>query len=413
MMNAMRWKWAGLVPAVLVAAALSLLSGCNKDKAGADDGAPKISGNTVAYPAGSQQLAGIQTAQVGPPRERELVLPGRLVWDEDRTVRVFTPFAGRVARLVADVGMRVVPGQVLAEMISPDFDQAQADERKAEADLLAKRHQLNRMKELAAAGISSARDLQQAESDHAAADAEYRRARGRLAAYGGGGNGGGGGGNFDVHFALRSPIAGIVVEKNINPGQELRPDQPGAPQFVVTDPTHLWVQIDANETDLKLLKAGTPIFVASSQYPDDNFAGELKQVADFIDPNSRSLKLRGAVSNADRRLKAEMFVTARINLPKGDTPSVPEKAVFLDGIRAFVFVKTGEGQYTRKGIRAGSASGGAMPVFSGLKEGDEVVIAGNLAMEQMLEDAGVKGDAPEAQAAAAAPPASAPAAAKK
>ncbi len=374
------------------------LSGCDFFKSGkpaAEEGAPKVSGNTIAFAANSPQLAGIHTVKVEAPRERELILPGRLVWDEDRTVRVYTPFAGRVSRLVANVGDRVAVGQVLAQMISPDFGQAQADERKAQADLSAKRNQLTRVKELAQAGVSSARDLQQAEADHAAADAEYRRAAARLAAYGGGSS-------IDQQFALKSPIAGVVVEKNINPGQELRPDQPGAPQFVVTDPAHLWVQLDANETDLKILKAGTPIFVASNQYPDDTFAGELQQVADFIDPNSRSLKLRGAVANMDRRLKAEMFVTARINLPRGDAPSVAEKAVFLDGIRAFVFVKTGEGQFMRKGIRTGPVNNGLLPVLAGLKEGEEVAVSGNLAMEQMLEDAGIRVDVPEAAAAPAA-----------
>jgi cobalt-zinc-cadmium efflux system membrane fusion protein len=364
------------------------LSACKKDEGGADAGAPQVSGDTVTYAANSVQLKGIQTAVVEPPRERELILPGRLSWDEDRTVRVFTPFAGRVTRLVANVGDKVVAGQVLAEMTSPDFGQAQADARKAEADLAVKRQQLARIKELAAAGIAATRDLQQAESDFVAAEAEHRRAGSRLATYGGGSD-------VDQRFALKSPIAGVVVEKNINPGQELRPDQPGAPQFVVTDPTRLWVQLDANEADLKVLKSGTPIFVSTNQYADDTFAGELKQVSDFIDPQARTLKLRGVLPNPDRRLKAEMFVNARINLPKGEYPTVPEKAVYLDGVRGFVFVKTGPGAFTRRGVRVGAASNGAMPVLAGLKEGDEVVVAGNLYLQQMLAAAGVKADAVE------------------
>jgi len=371
----------------VAAAALALgMTACNKDTSGTAEPAPKISGSTITYALDQPQLKGIQIAKVEGPREHELILPGRLSWDEDRTVRVFTPFAGRVTRLVAQVGDKVAVGQVLAELISPDFGQAQADERKAVADLAAKRNQLQRVKDLASAGIASTRELQQAEADHAGAEAEFRRAGARLAAYGGGSSG-------DQRFALKSPIAGVVVEKNLNPGQELRPDQPGAPQFVVTDPTRLWVQLDANETDLKSLKPGTAIFISTNQYPDDTFAGELNQVADFIDPAARTLKLRGTVRNADRRLKAEMFINARMIEPKGEYPSVPEKAVFLDGVRAFVFVRTAPGVFTRKGVRVGAVANGAMPVLAGLKEGEEVVVSGSLSLQQMLETAEVKANA--------------------
>jgi cobalt-zinc-cadmium efflux system membrane fusion protein len=373
---------------LLLAGVLAISAGCSKAEQAGEPAAPKVSAATITYAENSVQLKGIETALVEAPRERELILPGRLTWDEDHTVRVFTPFAGRVSRLVASVGDRVAAGQVLAQMISPDFGQAQADARKAEADLSVKRQQWNRVKELAAAGISAAKDLQQAESDFLAAEAESKRAGSRLAVYGGGSH-------VDQLFFLKSPIAGVIVEKNINPGQELRPDQPGAPLFVVTDPKRLWVQLDANEADLKSLKAGTPIFVSSNQYPDDSFAGELKQVADFIDPQSRTLKLRGALPNAERRLKAEMFVSARINLPKGEYPSVPEKAVFLEGVRPFVFVKTAKGVFTRKGIRVGAASNGVMPVLAGLKEGDEVVVTGSLYLQQLLAAGGVKADAAE------------------
>lgn len=364
------------------------LFACEKAKEAVPESAPKITGNTIVFSADSAQLKNIQTIKVDAPRERELQIPGRLTWDEERTVRVFTPFAGRVTRIVANLGQQVEMGQALAELTSPDFGQAQADARKAEADLATKMSQLGRVKELAAAGVVAAKDLQQAEADQKAADAESRRATARVALFGGGNN-------VDQRFVLKSPLAGVVVEKTINPGQELRPDQPTAPQFVVTDPTKLWVQLDANESDLKSLKAGTTIVMANSQYPDDTFAGELKQVSDFIDPVARTLKLRGTVPNADRRLKAEMFVSARIVVPKGENPTVAEKAVFLDGLRRFVFVKTAAGSFTRRGVRVGPSYGDVLPVLSGLSEGDEVVVSGALYLQQMLVEAGIRSDAGE------------------
>lgn len=366
---------------------LPLIAGCGKQAETAEPAGPTVTPDTVTYPADSAQLAGIGTAKVNAPRDRELSIPGRLTWDEDHTVRVYTPFTGRVVKLVANVGDKVTAGQVLAEMTSADFGQAQADARKSEADVSVKRAQLARIRELAAAGISAAKDLQQAEADFATADTESKRATARLSVYGNNS------GSVDQRYALRSPIAGTVVEKNINPGQELRTDQPGAPQFVVTNPARLTALLDANEADLQQLKIGTPLFISSPQYPDDTFAGELKQIADFIDPVSRTLKLRGAVPNTDRRLKAEMFVSGRIKIAKGEFPTIPEKAVFLDGVRTYVFVKTAPTTFRRKGIRVGSVIDGAMPVLSGLSEGEDVVIAGSLFLQQMLVSAGMKSEA--------------------
>lgn len=348
-----------------------------------------VNGTTITFPPSSVQLKNIQTVKVGAPHDYTLQVPGRLTWDEDRTVRVFTPFAGRVARILVDVGQHVSAGQPLAELTSADFGQAQSDARKAEADLAIKASQLNRVRELAAAGVVAAKDLQQAEADHKSADAEFRRASGRVSLFGGNGNAGAG---VDQRFVLKSPLAGVVVERNINPGQELRPDQAGSPQFVVTDPTRLWTQLDASEADLKSVKVGTSLVITSGQYPDDTFAGELKQVADFVDPVSRTLKLRGVVPNADRRLKAEMFVSARIVVPKGDHPVVAEKAIFLDGLRRFAFVKTAAGTFVRRGVRVGTSMGDVVPVTAGLKEGDEVVVNGALYLQQMLAQADARNE---------------------
>ena len=191
----------------------------------------------------------------------------------------------------------------------------------------------------------------------------------------------------DNRFVLKSPTAGTVVERNLNPGQELRPDQPGNPVFVITDPTRLWVIVDASESDLGTLKVGMPLVITSNQFPDDAFAGELTQLSDFVDPVSRTLKLRGSVPNPERTLKGEMFVSARIKLPKADVPTVNAKAVYLSGVRHYVFVRTGGSNFTRRPVRVGREIEGRFPVLSGLREGEEAVVAGNLFLDQIISSA--------------------------
>lgn len=374
-----------LIFAVCVLLALFLLTSCGAKEGAAPEAHPIAKGQSVIFPKGSPGAERLVVEKVEPPVERDLVLPARITWDEDHTVRVFPPFAGRVTRLIAKVGDRVVAGQPLVEMMSPDFGQAQADARKAQADLALSTQALERQKDLNAHGVSAAKDLQQAEADYARARAEADRAVGRLSSYGHAVESGN-------SFVLKSPVAGTVVERNLNPGQELRPDQPGAPLFVVTDPTRLWVVIDATEADLPALKVGIPIVITSNQFPDDAFAGELTQLSDFVDPTTRTLKARGVVPNPGRTLKGEMFVSARIKVPKGEYPTVNPKAVYLSGVRSYAFVRTEGNTFTRKPVRVGREADGRVPVMSGLKEGDEAVVAGNLFLEQILSTARPEGE---------------------
>ena len=369
-----------LVFAVCVLAALLLLTGCGPRAEPLDEGKPEIRGDSITFPVKSTAPQRLAVERVEAPVAHDVVLPARLTWDEERTVRVFPPFAGRVTRIIARPGDRVAAGAPLAELMSPDFGQAQADARKAQADLDVSTRALEREKELAAHGVASAKDLEQAQGDQRKAQAEADRALGRVNAYGHGIVG-------DNRFVLKSPTAGVVVERNLNPGQELRPDQPGAPLFVITDPTHLWVMVDAAEGDLAGLKAGMPLTVASSQFPEKAFSGELVQISDFIDPTTRTLKLRGAVPNKDRSLKGEMFVTARIHAPKGPLPTVSSRAVYLSGANNYVFVRAGANTFTRRAVRVGRESDGRRAVIAGLQEGEEVVVAGNLFLDQLLASA--------------------------
>jgi cobalt-zinc-cadmium efflux system membrane fusion protein len=371
-----------LIFAVCVLLALFLLTGCGAKSQAPAEPRPAVSGDSITFPHGSPAVERLAVEKVQAPVDRDLILPGRLTWDEDRTVRVFPPFAGRVTRVVAKIGDRVRAGEPLLEMVSPDFGQAQADARKAQADLALATKTLERQRELSAAGIVSGKDLQQAETDHARARAEADRALGRIASYGHGAE-------SSSSFVLRSPVAGTIVERNLNPGQELRPDQPGNPLFVVTDPTHLWLTLDASEADLRYLASGMPLVITSNQFPEDAFGGTLRQLSDFVDPVSRTIKLRGEVPNANRALKAEMFVSARLRVPRAQEPTVDARAVYLTGVRHYVFVRSGGNMFTRRPVRVGGDVNGRVPVQAGLREGEEVVIAGNLFLDQILNSARV------------------------
>jgi cobalt-zinc-cadmium efflux system membrane fusion protein len=311
----------------------------------------------------------LKSAVVEKDQGSTLRLPGRLVWNEDHTVRVVPQLSGRIQKITVEIGSEVKAGQILATLSSPDYGQARADASKAQADQQLAKHALERQRELHAAGIVADKDFQQTEAEATRARAEADRASRRLAGLGGAGDG---------TYTLRSPLAGIVVERNLNPGLEFRPEQSGDPLFVVTDPTSLWLRLDASEADLAVLKAGEKISLQVKQYPNERFAGVIRHVGDFVDPATRTIRVRGDVPNADRRLKGGMFVTALIELPPTQALLVPVAAVFLIGEQRYVFVEEATGRYILRAVQAGPERDGRIEILSGVKEGEKVVSEGNL-----------------------------------
>jgi cobalt-zinc-cadmium efflux system membrane fusion protein len=309
-------------------------------------------------------------------------LNGRLTWNEDRTVRIFTPFAGRVARILVQPGDRVKRGQALAVISSPDFGQAQADARRAESDYALAAKNLARLTELEQHGVAPLKDLQSAEADQSRAQAELARTRERLKLYGSRAEG------VDQTYTLTSPVAGTVVEKNINPGQELRPDQMlanGPALFVVTDPESLWVQLDATERDLAEIKLGQQIAIRSPVYHDEDFIARVDAVSDFLDPATRTIKVRASLNNAHHRLKAEMFVTAELRGSKTMQLQVPAKSVFFQGEKYYLFVDNGAGKYTRRQVTIGDEQQGSVEVRDGVAAGEKIVTDGALMLQQILQ----------------------------
>ncbi len=165
----------GTVPSALRAVMALLLgacAGCNSDPKSADVPEAKVAGETVSMATNSPQLAALTVETVGAEQPCFVPLTGRLVWDDDVTVRVFTPFAGIVRKLLADVGQPLAKDAPLAEIQSADFGQAQADARKAESDFRLADRNLTRLRDLFEHGASPKKDVDAAEADFDRARAE-------------------------------------------------------------------------------------------------------------------------------------------------------------------------------------------------------------------------------------------------
>ncbi len=364
----------------------AVVAGCRDRAAPIPAVDPQVAGVRIRFPSGAPQLGALTVEPVSGGGSDSTRLFGRLTWDEDVTVRVFTPFAGRVRRVLVDVGRHVEKGEALAEVESSEFGQAQSDARAASgAELLARRN-LSRLRELYDHGAAPWKDVEAAIAESARAGAEDSRARQRLAAYGVATD------SVTGVFLLRTPIAGTITERNLTPGQEIRPDQMLAnapalfsPLFVVSDPTRLWIRLDATESDLTCLRTGEIFHFTTGAFPDRKFAARLDVVSESIDPVTHTVLARGTVENPDRRLKAEMFVTADLPAAPTRDVSVPSPAVFLKGDRHFVFVEERPGTFVRRQVEVRSEEDTRVLVSAGVRAGERVVTDGCVMLEELLD----------------------------
>ena len=370
-------------------ATIAFLPACSRAPAHDDASAPSVSGDRIVFPANSPQRAAIAAVAAEPRGPEVRRLSGRVVWDEEATVRVYSPVAGRVASVAVALGDRVEKDAVLLRIDSPDFGQAQADVRKANADALLAARTLARTKDLCEHGAVARKDLEAAEDAQAGAESEQQRALSRLKLYGAAG------GEVDGLFALRAPLVGTLVEKNVNLGQEVRPDQmlANAPQLlaplcVISDPAHLRVLIDAPERELAVLRPGVPMTVRSMAIPDRTFSGQIDGVSDSLDATTHMVTVRGRVENPERRLKAEMFVTVEFTVDAPPGVEIPLKAVFMKDEKHFVYLEEQPGTYLRREVELGSEHDGKILVRSGVAGGQRVVTEGGLLLDEVRADAG-------------------------
>lgn len=337
-------------------------------------------GDTLHFAANAPQLDYVRVATVEAyPVPLADPLNARIAYDENRTARISSPISGRVLRIMTEEGKPVQKGDPLLEIASPDYAQAVADSRKAQADLEFKEQAARRAKILFEGNVLARKDLEAAKDDLLQAEAEAARARQRL------GNLGATGLSAGDAFILRAPISGVVSARQVNPGSEVRPDSP--PLFVITDPQHLWVLVDLPESELAKVKTGQKVMVEIGAYPGEQFPAQIRLISDVLDPATRRFQVRCDVDNRGGKLKPEMF--ARVT-PVGDAgtklPRIPNSALITQGIHSYSFVRTAPGVFQRRRIVTAMQGREYSYVKSGLHAGESVVMSGALLLNSELSD---------------------------
>lgn len=376
---------AGVFVVVVAAAAVIYMQRGNAPapaRAVAEAAAPAADpgGQILKFESGSRQLASIKVVAVETaPVPLSEPLPGRIAYNESVTTRLSVPIAGRVTSVRADAGDSVRAGAPLVVIDAPDLAAANADVQKARADENLKRKASDRASKLLEAGVIARKEAESAEADLAQAVAESARAQARLR------NLVPRGGVTDSGYVLASPLAGVVTERQVNPGMEVRPDMQ-APLFVVSDPTRLWVVVDVPERSLAKAVRGQPIAVEVDAYPDAVFRAVIDRIGETLDPSTRRVQVRAVVDNRDRRLKPEMFARATLLADEHKRAvRVPNSALIVEGLYTYVFVEREPGTFQKRRIELAVQDRQWAYMASGLSEGERIVSVGPLLLASELK----------------------------
>lgn len=335
----------------------------------------------LRFPTAAPQLSQIQAEAASlAPVPMDDPLAARVAYDENATARLFTPIAGRVVEIRANIGDSVKAGDVLAVLDAPELGTAAADLAKARADAEQKKSSLERVRSLVEAEVLPRRELEAAQADWQQARAEAERARLRLSNLAPAGKLAEG----SQRFILRAPIAGIVATRQINPSMEVRPDQP-EPLFVVTDMSKLSVLVDVPERDLPIVTVGKAAQIEVSAYPHRSFDGKVVLVAPTLDPQTRRVQARVAVDNREGLLKPEMYAkVALLADSREELPRVPIGALLVEGVKNYLFVEREPGVFEKREVSLAVQTRTHAYVWSGVKAGEKVVGVGALLLNAEL-----------------------------
>ncbi len=318
----------------------------------------------------------------------EEMADGRIALNSDTATQVFSPYSGRVIRVIAGIGQHVKKGAALFSIDASEFAQTQSDLLNANTQLKLARIAEERRHAAFDSKGGSQQDWQQAQADLAAAQTALDSVRNRLRIFG----------QTDEQIAalervkspspvtdVTAPIDGVVTDRQVGPGQYLQAGNP-TPVYTIGDLASVWLVADVREIDAPLVEIGQEIEVRVLALPGRVFTAKLTSVGSAVDAVTRRVPVRATIENRDGKLKPQMFATfSIITSGESDALAVPEEAVVREGEAARVWVVQGANDLALRQIHTGRINNGMVEVLDGLKPGDKVVTRGSLFIDRAAQ----------------------------
>jgi Cu(I)/Ag(I) efflux system membrane fusion protein len=185
-------------------------------------------------------------------------------------------------------------------------------------------------------------------------------------------------GQVNKTFAIFAPISGYVIEKGVLSGQKI---MPGENLFKIADLSTVWVFGDIYDYELPYVKLGQEAMISLSYFPGESFAGKITYIYPYLNPETRTNRVRIEVANRGFKLKPEMYASLEIHADYGAKLAIPADAVLDAGARNFAFVDKGDGYFEPREVKLGVKGEGIYEVLGGVAEGERVVTSANFLVD--------------------------------
>jgi len=379
---------------VILCIAILILVISNQVIAG-ERGGHQGSGHGGHEEAGVIKLTVMQIRQAGistellrlRPKAQAVNAPGTVAFNTYALADITTLVDAMVHARHVRLGDQVKEGQKLVTLNSTSLAQAQAGYLKARAEHNRSRQELTRLKKLAKQKIISQARLQQADSTYQAMHANLAAARATLYSYGLN--------KRDIAallqqeayglLTLRAPHAGTIVADDFRLGQHLAA---GSRLMQVVDESHVWVEVRIPESLLADIHVGQTASV-TPKGGKRHYPGTVINIHHQLDAVTRTAGVRLQIQNSDDLLHPGMFVSTDIATGSGEKALLlPEQAIQRQGSELIVFVEEEPGHFERREVTVGKANMGLLPILSGVKAGETVVVKGSFVLTSELAKAG-------------------------
>lgn len=348
------------------------------------NGLTREADGTIVLPADSPKLQQIRVdaVKLGEVPVGEVVSPGKIEVNPNKVSRVVLPVPGRVSSVLVKLGDAVERGQPVLTLESPDADAAHSAYLQAMAAIVQSKSALGkaqadyeRSSDLFAHNAAARKDVLAAEAavvqckaalDQAQATREQTERRLTLLGLKPG--------EFGQKITVAAPMSGKVLELLVAQG-EYRNDT-SAPLITIADLGTVWVAADVPETALRFIRVGERVDITLAAFPGEAFHGRVMRIADTVDPQTRTIKVRAEMENPQGRFRPEMFGSIRHTEGLRSMPLLPVGAVVQGEGHSSVFVEQAPGRFRQTEIALDQRNGNTVAVASGVKEGDRVVVDG-------------------------------------
>ena len=340
----------------------------------AEHGHEEEEGHVKLTEAQSKKV-GVTLAKAGAAAIRkEVVLPGEIRFDEDRTAHVVPRVAGVVASVHARLGEQVAKGQLLAVIHSAAVSDQRSELQTAQKRLALAKNTYQREKQLWEEKISAEQDYQQARQAMQEAEIAVANASQKLSAIGAGAGG-------SNRYELRAPLAGIVVEKHLTVGESV---SESTASFTVSDLSSVWAEMNVSAPQLPFVRVGSPVTVRATAF-DSSAEGKVAYVGALIGEQTRTAPARIALANPQGVWRPGLFVDVKVLADESQVPiAVDAKAIQRpDGKESVVFIPA-DGGYKAQVVQLGRTDGKTTEVISGLKAGQDYVKDGSFLLKAEL-----------------------------